>query len=124
MEPATVAVDTVIGRRVPHTRPQGFKRLRDDGVPAPTPCAQVQVRSREALAQVEGVVKGAVKSSARLPYRPREQQRTGRDPVRCPHGRGEMGVWRIGHPTYGVIYVEGEVSKRGTDASSAQRAGP
>ena len=37
---------------------------------------------------------------------------------------GEMGVWRIWHPTYGVICDEGEVIKRGTYASSAQRAGP
>ena len=35
-----------------------------------------------------------------------------------------MGVWRIWHPTYGVIYDEGEVIKRGTYASTAQRAGP
>jgi hypothetical protein len=42
----------------------------------------------------------------------------------CPHCRGEMGVWRIWHPTYGVIYDEGEVIKRGTYASTAQRAGP
>ena len=35
-----------------------------------------------------------------------------------------MGIWRIWHPTYGVIYDEGEVIKRGTYASSAQRAGP
>jgi len=35
-----------------------------------------------------------------------------------------MGVWRIWHPTYGVIYDEGRVIKRGTYASSAQRAGP
>jgi len=30
-----------------------------------------------------------------------------------------MGVWRIWHPTYGVIYDEGEVIKRGTYASTA-----
>jgi hypothetical protein len=35
-----------------------------------------------------------------------------------------MGVWRIWHPTYGVIYDEGEVIQRGTYASSAPRAGP
>ena len=34
----------------------------------------------------------------------------------------ELGcIW---HPTYGVIYDEGEVIKRGTYASTAQRAGP
>jgi hypothetical protein len=35
-----------------------------------------------------------------------------------------MVVWRIWDPTYGVIYEEVQVIKRGTYASSAQRAGP
>jgi hypothetical protein len=35
-----------------------------------------------------------------------------------------MELWRIWHPTYGVIDDEGKVSKRGTYASTAQRAGP
>jgi hypothetical protein len=33
-------------------------------------------------------------------------------------------VWRIWHPTYGVIHDEVQVIKRGTYASTAQRAGP
>src|SRR2546427_917652 len=77
-----------------------------------------------ALAKIEGVVKGAVKIMARLTYRQRYAQSTGRDPLICPHCRGEMGVWRLWHPTYGVIHDEGEVIRRGTYASPAQRAGP
>ena len=84
----------------------------------------VKEAMRAALAKVEGVVKGAVKIIARLTYRQRYAQSTGRDPCICPHGGHEMGVWRIWHPTYGVIHDEGEVIKRGTYASSAQRAGP
>jgi hypothetical protein len=37
---------------------------------------------------------------------------------------GEMGLWRIGHPTYGVIYDEAQVIKRGTYGSSVQPSGP
>jgi len=77
-----------------------------------------------ALAKVEGVGKGAVKIIARLTYRQRYEQSTGRDPFRCPHCGAEMAVWRIWHPKYGVIYDEGEVIKRGTYTSTAQRAGP
>ena len=77
-----------------------------------------------ALAQVEGVVKGAVKIIARLPYRQRDEQSTGCDPCRCPHCQCTMDVWRIWHPTSGGIYDEGEVIKRGTYASSVPRAGP
>jgi hypothetical protein len=124
MEHETVPVDTFIGRMVQHTLPKGFKRIRYYGVQATKTFATVKVAIQAALATVEGVVKGAVKISARLTYRQRYEQSTGRDPFICPHCGHEMGVWRIWHPTYGVIHDEGEVIKRGTYASSAQRAGP
>jgi len=77
-----------------------------------------------ALAKVEGMVKGAVKIIARLTYRQRYAQRLGRGPFRCPHCQSEMAVWCIWHPTYGVIYNEGEVIKRGTYDASVHWAGP
>ena len=124
VEHETVAVDTFIGRMVQHTMPKGFKRIRYYGVQAPKTFAKVKGVIRAALAKVEGVVKGAVKIIARLTYRQRYEQSTGRDPFICPHCGHEMGVWRIWHPTYGVIHDEGEVIKRGTYVSSAPRAGP
>ena len=114
--PETVAVATCIGRMVQHTRPKGFTRMRYDGVPATKTFAKVKVLIQEALAKGEGVVKGAITSMARLTYRQRYEQSTGRDPWRCPHCGGAMGGGHIGHPTYGVIYNEGEVIKRGTYA--------
>ena len=124
MEHETVDVVTFIGRMVQHTMPKGFKRIRYYGVQATKTFAKVKVMIQAALAKVEGIVKGAVKIIARLTYRQRYAQSTGRDPFRCPHCQAEMEVWRIWHPTYGVIYDEGERIKRGTYASSAQRAGP
>jgi Putative transposase/Transposase zinc-binding domain len=124
VEHETVDVGTFIGRMVQHTLPKGFKRIRYYGVQATKTFATVKVVIQAALAKVEGVVKGAVKIVARLTYRQRYEQSTGRDPCICPHCQSEMGVWRIWHPTYGVIYDEGEVIKRGTYASSAPRAGP
>jgi hypothetical protein len=124
VEHETVAVETFIGRMIQHTVPKGFKRIRYYGVQATKTFAKVKGVIQAALAKVEGVVKGAVQIIARLTYRQRYEQSTGRDPLRCPHCQGEMGVWRIWHPTYGVIYDEGEVIKRGTYASTAQRAGP
>jgi len=124
VEHETVDVDTFIGRMVPHTMPKGFKRIRYYGVQATKTFAKVKDVMQAALAQVEGIVKGAVKIIARLTYRQRYEQSTGRDPFICPHCQSEMGVWRIWHPTYGVIYDEGEVIKRGTYASTAQWAGP
>ncbi len=124
VEHETVDVDTFIGRMVQHTMPKGFKRIRYYGVQATKTFAKLKVLIREAVAKVEGAVKGAIKIIARLTYRQRYEQSTGRDPLICPQCRGEMAVWRIWHPTYGVIYDEGEVIKRGTYASTAQRAGP
>jgi hypothetical protein len=95
LEYATVTVDTVIGRMVQHTVPKGFKRIRYDGVQATKTFAQVQAVMQAALAQVEEVVKGAVKIIARLPSRQRSEQSTGRDPFRCRHGQREMELWGI-----------------------------
>ncbi|HSX77289.1 MAG TPA: transposase [Candidatus Saccharimonadia bacterium] len=124
LEHETVPVETFIGRMVQHTVPKGFKRLRYYGVQATKTFAKVKVAIHAALAKVEGVVKGAVQIIARLTYRQRYEQSTGRDPLVCPHCQSEMRIWRMWHPTYGVIYDEGEVIKRGTYASSAPRAGP
>jgi Putative transposase len=124
MEHETVDVATFIGRMVPHTLPKGFKRIRYYGMQATKTFAKVKGLIRAALAKVEEVVQGAVQIIARLTYRQRYEQSTGRDPFRCPYCGEEMAVWRIWHPTYGVIHDEGEVIKRGTYTSSGQRAGP
>ncbi len=124
VERETVDVDTFIGRMVQHTVPKGFKRIRYYGVQATKTFAKVKVVIQAALARVEGVVKGAVQIIARLTYRQRYKQSTGRDPLICPHCQGKMEVWHIWHPTYGVIYDEGQVIQRGTYTSSAQRSGP
>jgi hypothetical protein len=124
VEHETVEVATFMGRMVQHTVPKGFKRIRYYGVQATKTFAKVKGVIQAALAKVEGIVKGAVQIIPRLTYRQRYEQSTGRDPLVCPHCQHEMGVWRIWHPTYGVIYDEGEEIKRGTYASTAPRAGP
>lgn len=124
MEYETVPVATFIGRMVQHALPKGFKRIRYYGVQATKTFTKIKGLIQAALAKVEGIMKGAVKIIARLTYRQRYEQSTERDPCRCPHCGAEMEVWRIWHPTYGVIYDEGDVIKRGTYTSSSQRAGP
>ena len=64
--------------------PKGFKRIRYYGVQATKTFAKVKVVIQAALAKVEGVVKGAVKIIARLTYRQRYEQSTGRDPLGVP----------------------------------------
>ena len=109
-----VEVYTFIGRMIQHMVPKGFKRIRYDGVQATKTLAKVKVLRHAAVAKVEGMVQGAIKIIARRTYQRRYEQSTGRDPLICPHCQGAMGVWRIWHPIYGVIYAEGQVIKRGT----------
>jgi Putative transposase len=120
----TVAVSTFIGRMVQHVFPKGFQRLRYYGVQATKTFAKLKGLIQEALAKMKGVVKGAIKIIAPLTYRQRYQQSTGRDPLRCPHCHAEMGLWKIWHPQYGVIYDELEAIQRGKYASQAPRAAP
>ena len=93
MEHETVPVDTFIGRMVQHTLPKGFKRIRYYGVQATKTFAKVKGAIQAALAKVQGVVQGAVKIIARLTYRQRYEQSTGRIPsyVRTVRER-----WRCG----------------------------
>src|SRR5262249_52905487 len=120
VEHATVAVDTFIGRLVQPTMPKGGKRLRYDGVQATKTFAKMQGVMRAALAQGAGVVKGAVKSIARLTYRQRYEQSTGRDPFRCPPCGKAMAVWRLWHPTYDRTHSSAPV--RGQRACAAASA--
>jgi hypothetical protein len=113
VERETVAVSTFIGRMVQHVFPKGFQRIRYDGVQATKTFATLKRLMQEALAKVKGSVKGAIKSIAPMTYRQRYQRSTGQDPLRCPHGQSAMEVWRLWHPTYGVIYDELKAIERG-----------
>jgi len=124
VERETVEVYTFLGRMIQHVFPKGFQRIRYYGVQATKTFATIKHMIQEALAKVRGIVKGAIKIIAPMTYRQRYQQSTGRDPLRCPHCQREMGVWRIWHPTYGVIHDELETIRRGKYASQAPRATP
>jgi Putative transposase/Transposase zinc-binding domain len=124
VEQETVEVYTFIGRMVQHVFSKGFQRIRYYGVQATKTFATLKGMIQEALAKVKGIIMGAIKIIAPLTYRQRYQQSTGRDPLRCPHCHSDMGVWRIWHPTYGVIHDELETIRRGKYASQAPRAAP
>jgi hypothetical protein len=124
VERETVEVYTFIGRMIQHVFPKGFQRVRYYGVQATKTFEKIKYMIQEALATVKGIVKGAIKIIAPMTYRQRYRQSTGRDPLRCPHCQSDMGVWRIWHPTYGVIHDELEAIRRGQYASQAPRADP
>ena len=113
VERETVEVYTFIGRMIQHVFAKGFKRIRYYGVQATKTFKKIKGLIREALSKIKGVVQGAVKIIARLTYRQRYQHSSGRDPLLCPHCHHEMGLWKIWHPKYGVVYDELEAIKRG-----------
>jgi hypothetical protein len=124
VERETVDVSVFIGRMMQPVWPKGCQRIRSDGVQATTTLAQIHGMMREAWAKVTGMVKGAIKIIAPLTSRQRDQQRPGRDPLRCPHGQRAMGRWRLWHPIYGLIHDERKAIARGKEASQAPRADP
>jgi hypothetical protein len=124
VEQERVDVYTFIGRMVQHTFPKGFQRIRYYGVQATRTFAKIKHVIQEALAKVKGIVKGAIHIIAPMTYRQRYHQSTGRDPLRCPYCHSAMGVWRIWHPSYGVIHDELEAMRRGKYASQETRAAP
>jgi Putative transposase/Transposase zinc-binding domain len=124
VERETVEVYTFIGRMIQHVFPKGFHRIRYYGVQATKTFEQLKRMIHDALAKVKGIVKGAIKIITPMTYRQRYEQSTGRDPLICPHCQREMGVWRIWHPTYGIIYDELKAIERGKYASQASRADP
>jgi Putative transposase/Transposase zinc-binding domain len=124
VERETVEVYTFIGRMIQHVFPKGFQRIRYYGVQATKTFEQLKRMIHDALAKVKGIVKGAIKIITPMTYRQRYEQSTGRDPLICPHCQREMGVWRIWHPTYGIIYDELKAIERGKYASQASRADP
>src|SRR5207245_7502578 len=102
--------------------PQGFQRMRSDGVQATKTVAKIKGLMQEALAKVRGIVKGAIKIIAAQSYRERDRQSAGRDPLRCPHCYPEMDVWKVWHPKDGVVYDELEAMRRGRYASTGRSA--
>src|SRR5437773_2434673 len=103
----TVSRETFIGRMVQHILPKGFQRIRYYGLQAT--CILKQVRDQLARA-LHVVVQQAMDMleapGKRRGYRERMRATLGRDPLRCPRCGGEMWLWQIWHPQYGVIYDE------------------
>jgi hypothetical protein len=122
VERERVDVYTFIGRMIQHTFAKGFQRIRYYGVQATKTFAKIKGMIRQALATVRGIVKGAIKIIAAKSYRERYRQSSGRDPLLCPHCHHEMGVWKVWHPKYGVVYDELEAMRKGRYESAGRSA--
>ncbi len=117
-----VDVYTFIGRMIQHSFAKGFKRIRYYGVQAAKTFEKLKGLIRQALAKVGDIVKGAIKIITAKSYRERYRESAGRDPLMCPHCNHEMGVWKVWHPKYGVVYDELDAIRRGQYAWAGRSA--
>ena len=113
----TVTAIVFVGRMVQHILPKGFQRIRYYGLQA----TKTYEKWREIIERItpkkEGVAVGAYEIAKEMDYRERYKEGCGKDPFMCPGCGGEMILWVIWHPKYGVIYSEEKRIRRGEYAS-------
>jgi len=111
----TVSWETFIGRMVQHILPKGFQRIRYYGLQATCRLKKVRAQLLELLQVAEQQVLSLSDAALVSQPRYREPMRAafGHDPLVCPHCGGEMWLWQVWHPQYGVVYDELERMKAG-----------
>jgi hypothetical protein len=117
----TVDVFTFIGRMVEHIFPKGFQRVRYYGLQATKTFSKWKEAIKKGLKRIGRLVKGAYQVVEKKTYRQRYKEASGRDPLVCRYCGGEMDIWRIWHPKYGIIYDEWEEMKAGKYEQKKER---
>jgi Putative transposase len=108
-----VSALTFIGRMVHHILPKGFHRMRYSGLHATCKAKKVKGVLTALMVALGRLSKGTYRIVAPKTYRARVLASTGRDPLRCTRCGGEMMLWKVWHPRYGVVYNELHEIKRG-----------
>jgi Putative transposase len=108
-----VSALTCIGRMGQHMLPKGFHRIRYYGLHATCKAKKVKGGLTALMVALGRLSKGTDRITARQTYRERVLASTGRDPLRCACCGGEMLLWQVWHPRYGVVYDEVQAIKRG-----------
>src|SRR6266446_6046710 len=108
-----VSALTCIGRMVQPILPKGFHRIRYYGLHATCKVKKVKGLLTVLMVALGRLIKGTYRIVAQKTYRDRVLASTGRDPLRCTRCGGEMMLWKVWHPRYGVIYNELHEIKRG-----------
>ena len=108
-----VSALTFSGRMVQHILPKGCHRIRYYGLHATCKVKQVKGGLTMLMVALGRLIKGTYRIVAQKTYRERVLASTGRDPLRCARCGGEMLLWQVWHPRYGVVYDEVQAIKRG-----------
>jgi hypothetical protein len=107
-----VDVFRFIGRMVQHILPKGMQRVRYYGLHAAAVYRKIYHKVRAILPTDAAQCKETF-TIGRKGYRQRVMETTARDPFICSRCGGELILWKIWHPSYGVIYDEEERLKNG-----------
>lgn len=103
---------TFIGRMVQHILPKGMQRIRYYGLHATAVYQKIRKKLRAILPSDAAQCRETF-TIARKDYRQRIIETTAKDPFICSRCGGELILWKIWHPSYGVIYDEEERIKSG-----------
>lgn len=109
----TVDVFTFIGRMVQHIMPKSFHKVRYYGLESTKSFRKWVEVITQGIKKLGKVVKGAYEIVTKKKYRERYEKISGNDPMKCRCCGGRMGLWKIWHPKYGLIYDESENIKSG-----------
>jgi hypothetical protein len=107
-----VDVFQFIGRMVQHILPKGMQRVRYYGLHAAAVYRKIYKKVR-AILPTDAAQCQETFTIGRKGYRQRVMETTARDPFICSRCGGELILWKIWHPSYGVIYDEEERLKSG-----------
>lgn len=107
-----VDVFTFIGRMVQHILPKGMQRIRYYGLHGTAVYEKVRKKIK-AILPADAAQCRETFAIGRKRYRQMVIETSGKDPFICSHCGGEMMLWKIWHPSYGVIYDEEERLKSG-----------
>ena len=112
-----------MGRMVQHILPKGMQRIRYYGLHGTAVYQKVRKKLR-ALLPLDASQCQETFTIARKDYRQRVIETKSKDPFICSRCGGELMLWRIWHPSYGVIYEEEERIKAGYYERDQRRRDP
>jgi hypothetical protein len=107
-----IDVYSFIGRMVQHILPKGMQRIRYYGLHATAVYEKVR-KKIPGIVPADAAQCRETFTIRRKGYRQMVLETSGKDPFICSHCGGEMMLWKIWHPIYGVIYDEEERLKAG-----------
>ena len=108
----TVPVEVFIGRMVQHILPKGFQRVRYYGLQATKTFRKWVLIIEKGMRAIGRAVKGTYRIIGVKKYKERYLEVSKKNPWICSFCGGEMRLWKIWHPDYGVLFDEYERIKK------------